>query len=400
MESNGIEIWSIVRNVALGLLYLLFLAWLANRIARFIRKREGSTWVQVVVGAVSFFVPVVSLMVLSTLPEGARTVAVAISILVPAAGIVVVIVDALSDPVARAKLKLALKSMRSSWALFAENPIGLIGLGVIVFFGLFALAHPILMNTVWDRRTYDPVSGFDMEVASNPAPPSVDHLLGTDPLGRDVLSQLMYSTRYEFALGIISAVITVVIATTIGAVSAYYGGIVDTLLMRLADLVIMVPFLPILIVLSAVMPIGMLQLALVIGAVSGFGGTTVVIKAQALTIKVKPYIEAARIAGGGDFHIIFKHMIPNLLPIALLYMMFVVTGAIFSEAVLSYFGLTTIEMSWGLMINTTQLFGYLLRFDTWHLLLPASLAITLMCAAFYLVGRALDEVVNPRLRRR
>ncbi|HEY76762.1 MAG TPA: ABC transporter permease [Thermoflexia bacterium] len=303
-------------------------------------------------------------------------------------------------PLWRVRLNLFLRSLRTNWALFAENPIGLIGLGIIIFFGLFALAHPILMNTVWPSKIYDPVSGYDMEVAFHPAPPSPRHLLGTDPLGRDVLSQLMYSTRYEFALGILSAVVTVVIATTIGAVSAYYGGIIDTLFMRLADLVIMVPFLPILIVLSALTEVGMIELALVIGILSGFGGTTIVIKSQALAIKVKPFIEAARVSGGGDFHIIFRHLIPNLLPISLLYMMFVVTGAIFSEAVLSFFGLTTIQMSWGIMINTTQLFGYLLRFDTWWLLIPASLAITTLCAAFYLVGRALDEVVNPRLRRR
>jgi len=303
-------------------------------------------------------------------------------------------------PLWRVRLNLFKRAMKSNWATFAENPVGLVGLGVIIFFGLFALAHPILMKTVWQPRIYDPVNGFDIEIAFHPSPPSAKHLLGTDPLGRDVLSQLMFSTRYEFALGLISAIVTVLIATTIGAVSAYYGGIVDMLLMRFVDLVIMVPFLPILIVMSALMAVGMLELALVIGILSGFGGTAIVIKSQALTVKVKPFIEAARIAGGGDFHIIFKHMVPNLLPIALLYMMFVVTGAIFSEAVLSYFGLTEIEMSWGLMINITQVFGYILRFDTWYLLIPASLSITLLCAAFYLVGRALDEVVNPRLRQR
>ncbi len=300
----------------------------------------------------------------------------------------------------RVRFKLALKSLRTNWALFAENPVGLIGLGMILFFGLFALAHPILMHTVWDSRVYDPTMGYDMEIVSHPSPPSARHLLGTDPMGRDVLSQLMYSTRYEFVLGLLSAIVTVLIATTIGAVSAYYGGIVDTLLMRLVDLVIMVPFIPILIVMSSLMEVGMVQLAFIIGILSGFGGTAIVVKSQALTVKVKPFIEAARIAGGGDAHIILKHMIPNLMPIALLYMMFVVTGAIFSEAVLSFFGLTTIEMSWGLMINVTQTQGYLMNFNTWYLLIPASLAITMLCAAFYLVGRAMDEIVNPRLRRR
>jgi len=308
--------------------------------------------------------------------------------------------ERVTEPLWRIRLKLFARGFKKNWALFAENPIGLIGLGVIVFFGLIALAQPILINTVWEPKVYDPINGFDIEIAYHPSPPSARHLLGTDVLGRDVLSQLMYSSRFEFALGLISAIVTVLIATTIGAVSAYFGGFVDTLLMRLVDLVIMVPYLAILIVLSALMEVGMIELGLVIGLLSGFGGTAIVIKSQALAVKVKPFIEAARVAGGGHAHIIFTHLVPNLLPISLLYMMFVVTGAIFSEAVLSFFGLTEIPMSWGLMINTTQVFGYLLRFDTWWLLFPASLSITLLCAAFYMVGRALDEVVNPRLRER
>ena len=308
--------------------------------------------------------------------------------------------ERLTEPLWRIRLKLFARGFKKNWALFAENPIGLIGLGVIVFFGLIALAQPILINTVWEPKVYDPINGFDIEIAYHPSPPSARHLLGTDVLGRDVLSQLMYSSRFEFALGLISAIVTVVIATTIGAIAAYFGGLVDTLLMRLVDLVIMVPYLAILIVMSALMEVGMLELGLVIGILSGFGGTAIVIKSQALAVKVKPFIEAARIAGGGHAHIIFTHLVPNLMPISLLYMMFVVTGAIFSEAVLSFFGLTEIQMSWGLMINTTQVFGYLLRFDTWWLLFPASLSITFLCAAFYMVGRALDEVVNPRLRER
>lgn len=308
--------------------------------------------------------------------------------------------DRTLEPLWRVRLKLFWKGLKENWALFAKNPIGLIGLGIILFFGLMALAHPILINTVWEPSVYDPVNGFDINIALHPAPPSARHLLGTDPTGRDVLSQIMYSARFEFALGVIAALTTVFIATTIGAVAAYFEGVVDMLLMRLVDLVIMVPFLAILIVLSGLMEVGILELAVVYGILSGFGGTAIVVKSQALTVKVKPFIEAARISGGGDGHIIFKHLVPNLLPISLLYMMFTVTGAIFSEAVLSFFGLTEIQMSWGLMINTTQVFGYLLRFDRWWLLFPASLSVTLLCGAFYLVGRALDEIVNPRLRER
>jgi peptide/nickel transport system permease protein len=301
----------------------------------------------------------------------------------------------------RVKLRLFWNGFSSNWSLFTENPIGLIGLGVIVFFGLLSLAHPILMATVWKESVYDPVRGIDLEIPFHPSAPSARHLLGTDPQGRDVLSQLMYSARFEFALGIMSAVMALVIATTVGALAAYYGGWLDSVLMRFADLVIMVPALPILIVLSAIVAnFGIFELALFLGILSGFGGTTIVIKSQALAVKIKPYIEAARVAGGGNTHIITRHMVPNLMPIALLYMMFVVTAAIFAEAILSFLGLTEIQMSWGLMINITQVLGYILRFDTWWLLFPASLSITLLCAAFYLVGRAMDEVVNPRLRRR
>jgi peptide/nickel transport system permease protein len=153
-------------------------------------------------------------------------------------------------------------------------------------------------------------------------------------------------------------------------------------------------------VLSALFDVKMIHLAFIIGLLSGFGGTAIIIKSQALTIKVRTYIEAARVAGGGHGHIIFRHIIPNLLPLAFLYMMFSVTSAIFSEAVLSFFGLLNIRMSWGLMIHTTNTAGYLLDIKRWWLIFPASLAITLLCAAFYLVGRALDEVVNPRLRAR
>jgi len=306
----------------------------------------------------------------------------------------------LQTPLWKVRLQLAWRGFKSNAALFAENKIGLIGLAVIVMFALMAAAYPILINTVWDPNIYDPIIGYDFTQIEQPAPPSPAHLLGTDPLGRDVLSQLMFSAASEFALGVVAALVTVIVATTVGAISAYFGGAIDTIFMRLADIIIMMPFVTVLIVLSVLFEIRMLHLALIIGILAGFGGDAIVIKSQALTIKVRAYIEAARIAGGSDAHIIFRHIVPNLLPISFLYMMFTVTSAIFSEAVLSFFGLLNIRMSWGLMIHTTSTAGYLLDLNKWWLIFPASIAITMLCAAFYLVGRALDEVVNPRLRKR
>jgi peptide/nickel transport system permease protein len=306
----------------------------------------------------------------------------------------------LERPLWKIRLELAWKGFKANAALFAENKIGLVGLGIILFFAVMAAAYPILIKTVWDPNIYHPVVGYDFDQVEQPAPPSAAHLLGTDPLGRDVLGQLLYSTASEFALGVVAALVTVIIATTIGAVSAYYGGVVDMLFMRLADIIMMTPYIPILIVLSVLFDVKLIHLAFVVGILSGFGSTAVIVKSQALTVKVRTYIEAARVAGGNDAHIIFRHIVPNLLPLSFLYMMFTVTNAIFSEAVLSFFGLLNIRMSWGLMIFTTQAAGYLLDIDKWWLIFPASLSITMLCAAFYLVGRALDEVVNPRLRRR
>jgi peptide/nickel transport system permease protein len=305
----------------------------------------------------------------------------------------------IKQPLWQIHLSLWWRSMKDNWAIYSENPIGLIGLGIIVLFALMAIAHPILYNTIWDQQIYDPIVGFDYNYA-HPAAPSADHLLGTDPIGRDVVSQLLYSTASEFALGLVAATVTVLIGTSLGAMAAYFGGISDVLLMRLADIVIMTPLIPLLIVIGALFELNLILLGVVLGILSGFGGVTVIIKSQALAIMVKPYIEAARIAGGGHRHIITTHIIPNLLPLSFLYMMFTVTDAIFSEAVLSFFGLLNIRMSWGIMIHTAQTEGYLLNFQTWWLLFPPSVSITLLCAAFYMVGRALDEVINPRLRRR
>ena len=301
----------------------------------------------------------------------------------------------------RVRLRSTWNSLRNNWGLFVENKIGLVGLAIILFYALLAVLHPVLMATVWDAKVYDPFIGNDPTIYNHPSPPSAAHLLGTDPMGRDILSQLMYSTRNEFVLGLLAAAITVVIATSVGAIAAYFGSWVDIVFMRLADLVNILPFIALLVVLSAFIKMNMWTLALVIGILSGFGGATIIFKAQAITIMVKPYIEAAHIAGGSHWHVIFYHIVPNLMPLAFLNMMFAVTGAIFTEAALSFFGLLNIRVSWGIMIYTTQAAGYMLRsIDYWYLIFPAGVSITLLCTAFYLIGRAMDGVVNPRLRRR
>ena len=341
------------------------------------------------------------------------------------------------------RLRLLRRSFGTTWGLFRQNKMGLFGVALVALFALMAIIHPILMATVWDPKIYDPVTGYDavmteytvvegepadptseinvnvarlrlnptldvgdvITVPTQPAPPSISgenpHFLGTDPRGRDILSQLLYSTRAAFFLGAVAALTTVLIATTVGSIAAYFGGFVDGALMRGADLILLMPLLPVLILLSASFEITMVTLGIMIGVLSGFGGVAIVLKSQALSIKVKAYIDAARVAGGSDWHVIFKHIIPNVLPLSFLYMMFGVTEAIAIEATLSFFGLLNVPMTWGIMINQAQTNGYLLSgTNYWWLLFPAGLAVSFLCFAFFLVGRGMDEVINPRLRAR
>ena len=352
--------------------------------------------------------------------------------------------DLAGVPMWQIRLRLMRRSFSTTWGLFRENRMGMIGLGLIILFAAMAIAHPILMATVWDPAIYDPVTGYDavttdftvvedgavtdpatqieqtqarlelnptvdagdvVSIPTQPAPPTLTgeypHFLGTDANGRDIFSQLLFSTRAAFFLGVVAALTTVLIATTVGAIAAYFGGWIDSGLMRFADLILLMPLLPVLILLSAMFEITMVTLGVMIGVLSGFGGVAIVLKSQALSIKVKSYIDAARVAGGSDWHVIFRHIVPNVLPLSFLYMMFGVTEAIAIEATLSFFGLLNVQMTWGIMINNAQTNGYLLSGTSyWWLLFPAGLAVSFLCFAFFLVGRGMDEVINPRLRAR
>jgi len=345
-------------------------------------------------------------------------------------------------PMWQIRLRLMQRSFGTTWGLFRENKMGLFGLVLIGVFAVMAVIHPVLMATVWEPAVYDPVVGYDavqteftvveevtdpatqldlrtarlelnptielgqvVSIPTQPAPPTIDgdhpHYLGTDARGRDILSQLLYSTRAAFFLGAVAAITTVLIATTVGAIAAYFGGWIDGGLMRFADLILLMPLLPVLILLSAMLEITMVTLGIMIGVLSGFGGVAIVLKSQALAVKVKSYIDAARVAGGGDWHVIFRHIVPNVLPLSFLFMMFGVTEAIAIEATLSFFGLLNVPMTWGIMINSAQNNGYLLSGTSyWWLLFPAGLAVSFLCFAFFLVGRGMDEVINPRLRAR
>jgi peptide/nickel transport system permease protein len=220
-----------------------------------------------------------------------------------------------------------------------------------------------------------------------------DRPVGRHPLAADV------QHSGGILLGAIAALFAVFIATTIGSVAAFYGGWLDAVLMRFADLVLLVPLIPILIVVKRAFNLN-LPLGSPARRAVRFGGTAIVLKSQALGDGKA--VRRRRSRGRREQrHIIFRHIIPNVLPLSFLYMMFTVTDAISLEATLSFLGLMNTPMSWGIMIYTTHSQGYLLSGTSyWWLLIPAGMAVTLVAASFFLVGRAMDEVINPRLRRR
>lgn len=286
------------------------------------------------------------------------------------------------------------------WGVFAENRFALAGLVLIAIFGLLAVAHPLLMNTVWERRLYDPETGFDPMVM-HPSLPSANHLLGTDALGRDVLSMLLAATTPAFTVGIVAAATTALIATTIGAVSAYLGGFLDLVLTQIADAVLLLPA-PLFMVVFGMRfnDLGPAWLGLIYGIIAGAGGATIVMRSQALSTVSKPFVSAARVAGGGAVHILRVHVVPHLLPLAGLYMMLSVTGSVVADAFVAFGGFTRAYLNWGTMIYNA--FTYTAALGTvvqWHVLLPPSLALSVFAAAFYFVARGLHRVADPRLRR-
>ncbi len=292
------------------------------------------------------------------------------------------------------------RNFKTGWLEFRQSPLAVLGLIMIFIFALMAIAHPILMKTVWPSGIYDPETGFDMKYM-HPITPNKDHLLGTDVLGRDVLSMLLAATTPTFILGLTAALATAVIGTIVGGISAYYGGVVDFILSRISDVFILLPA-PILMVIvgSRFRDINPAPLGLIYGVVAGLGVTSLVMRTYALKVKVLPFIQASRLAGGGSLYTVFKHIMPHLLPLAALQMLIAVTGAVVADGFISFLGLTRSISNWGTIIYSALTYGDIVRASTiqWHVMVPPSLALSFFALAFYLVSRGLHRVADPRLR--
>lgn len=221
--------------------------------------------------------------------------------------------------------------------------------------------------------------------------------LGLHTLGQDVFAMLVFGTRTALLVGFLAAFFSILIGTIVGLVSGYFGGKTDSVLMRFTDVILVLPFLPLVIVLAAVLGPSVWNIIIVI-AILGWGGIARVIRSEVLSLKERPFIDSAKVTGASNIRIMFKHIAPNVLPLAVLYMTFAVSGAILTEAALSFIGLGDFtEPSWGIMLFYVQQTDAI---QYWWLLWPPGLCITFLSLGFYLMGRAFEQIVNPRLRRR
>src|SRR5438445_764411 len=235
-----------------------------------------------------------------------------------------------------------------------------------------------------------------------PLPPGTypsgnQYLWGTDLQGRDIFSQFIWGSRIALIVGFSVALLTVGIGLVVGLVAGYLGRKTDIVLMRFTDVILVLPLLPLLIILAAVLGSSIWNIILVIALLS-WPGTARVIRSEVLSLKERPYIQSARVTGASSVRIMFRHLTPNVMPLVFLYMTFAVSGAILLEAALSFIGLGDPNTpSWGQMLSTVQQ-ADLLRAYWW--LLPPRLGITVLALAFFLTGRAFEQIINPRLRTR
>lgn len=227
-------------------------------------------------------------------------------------------------------------------------------------------------------------------------PPSGDHLLGTTTFGHDVFSQFILGFRIVLLVGLLGAIAVGVISTLFGVISGYFGGWVDDLLMRLTDIALSIPTLPFAIVAVGLLGPSVNNIILVIVLLFWRNGARI-IRSAVLTERERVYVRWARAAGASHFHVIVKHILPNVFRVIFLWITMSVAFAVLTEASLSFIGLgDPSTTSWGQMLNTAFASGNLR--SAWWWVVPPSLGLVTLISALYLVGRAFEEHTNPRLR--
>lgn len=270
------------------------------------------------------------------------------------------------------------------WRQFRRNRLGVAGLVVVVMLALVALLAPYL-------APHDP---FRTSRNAFLPPLSPGHLLGTDHLGRDILSSIIWGTRVSLLVGLAAAFTATVIGILIGAVSGFFGRWVDELLMRITELFQIIPRFVLALIVVALFGSGLVNLILVIGILS-WPQTARLVRSQFLRHRSLAYVDSARVLGMKPVRIIFSEILPNVMAPVIVVASLDIAQAILLEASLGFFGLGDPNLrSWGGMLNTAQ--GYVQR--AWWMSVFPGIAISLSVLAFNLVGDAINEATDPRLR--
>ncbi len=299
---------------------------------------------------------------------------------------------AVAPPVTHKREKPLSAFLKTNFEVFQRDWMALVGLILLVFFILVAVLAPVI-------APYGPLEviqedGFWLSNES----PSAEYFLGTTNLGRDIFSQLVYGSRTALLVGLSAAVAVAVIGTVVGLVAGYYGGWVDTILMRLADVAFGIPFLPFIIVLAAFLEPSIWNVVLAMAALL-WRDTARVVRSQVLVIREQAFVSAAKISGAGHLRIIFMYIAPSILPLSFLYGSLAIGWAILTEASVSFLGFGDPDVvSWGFMLQDAFLSQALSR-GAYHWIIPPGLCIMLTVMAGFFIGRGYEEVIFPRLRR-
>ena len=276
------------------------------------------------------------------------------------------------------------------WKQYRKSKMGMAGLLILAFFVAMAI-----------YAVFASKNGLDPTLVNGPrlAPPSLEYPLGTDNFGVSVLTQVVQGSKISLLVGLVASVMTIAIGALVGIVSGYRGGAYDTLLMRFTDFGLVVPWLALAIILASIIGPSLVTIILVIGLTS-WPGTARLVRAQVLSIRERPYVERARALGGGHWHMIGHHVLPNVMPVILANAVLVVAIAILSETALSFLGLgDPFSISWGAIIEEA-FNGNATTLGAWWWIVPPGVCIVLVVLAFTMIGFALDEIINPKLRER
>lgn len=274
---------------------------------------------------------------------------------------------------------------------FKKNRVAKIGLVIFIIMILTALLAPVL-------TPYDP---YEMDFSIINKPPSKAHILGTDEVGRDYLTRILYGGRVSMKVGLFAVVIEIIIGALVGGLAGYYGGWVDNLLMRLVEIFMAFPFLPLAITISAVIGTSvapeqrMYILMFIIGLLS-WPGLARMIRGQILSLREQEFIQAAKALGIRDSRIIWKHLLPNTLGYIIVSATLGMAGAIMSEAGLSFLGLgvTPPIPTWGNLVQNARDI-YVLKNRVW-LWLPPGVMIFLAVMSINLFGDGLRDAIDPK----